>query len=79
MYGEGSNWLLAIGESNWSGRGLRQWHGEVTVVIGTRGDPYGSFLVEESELKQVLTTTRERRSTIRKSEQFIVEVSYGNA
>lgn len=32
-----------------------------------------------SELKQVLTTTRARRSTIRKSEQFIVEVSVGNA
>jgi len=27
----------------------------------------------------VLTTTRERRSGIRKSEQFIVEVSAGNA
>jgi hypothetical protein len=51
-------------------------------MIGTQGDPYGSAYASVaigSELKQVLTTTRERRSTMRKSEQLIVEVSLGNA
>ena len=43
------------------------------------GDPYGSSPIRGSELKQVLTTTRERRSTIGKSKQFIVKVGLGNA
>ncbi len=82
IYGEGSNELTINGKVNPSGRGRRPRHGEETGTIGTWEIPLvlaSKCSLLGSESNQVLTTTSAERSTLGKSEQFVVQVSEGNA